>query len=1323
MNAKSTTMGGKKSSSKSSTKPSSRIEVDLEDKSSRVRRKSRVGDEKSNRSSTSKSTRSTASRSATSAKTSSKASSTTTFHIEVDFDEGPSRARRKSRIEDEQSNRRPARESTILNTRTKENNKTESRLTDDEISIRSKTKKSDDETSIISNRKKSKKKKKSKIIDEYDDDDSVLTIQSSRSIASKSRKKSSKKKKKGTLSEGENPSCASREGHSLQADLRRINALEEENAVLLDETVALRRQLRQVEQFSKQSSLGQKSIESSNVEVNDLKMELEEYEYAVIEKDELIQKLTEAVDAQVDKVEYLEAKLVRAEEEFCTMEDELADMEELVHELNDSPRKYKNHTEEYNSSRRRKELEKREITIEEKEKNLEEKEAKLLEKEKILEKMHQSFSSDIEINDDEDEDEDNTRGKQELLNELNKTKKTIQIIEAENNELWEENEILRESNSKLKEKKDTAEEDDSIEQKTSIEVKELTAKLLEMKAENNNLRKETESLQKNNVKMKEKEDVAIQQNASREKALAKVEEIKAKMLVIRLENDDLYKENDLLRRNNSERKGKENATVQQDDSGEQELKNEVEELKAKILEIRLEKDGILKEYESLRQRNEQGALKEREMANKVEELKSNILEVQAEKDDVWKENESLRQQNITAEKKAFKEQEMQNEINKLKAKVIETEAINNNLRKDNESLLEFNAEIKEKEKMAQQDALRTKEMSNEIEELKAKIIEVESSKIDLLKKNESLCQRESEMKEEKKAIEIQRNKELRIIRDSIDKQMADMDLEKEILRKELNEMKQRKNADNEALRQDIEELRKQKNHLEAISNHSKRLETIRSMDSVQIFEDTDSAKSFEDDCQLELEIEIAELREKIVQQEGHFKKQKQEIEAILKANKDLKEDVRERERELDELENQLNTSKESSMKKMEQKDETIAFMQNEIMNITQENQQLANRLRELNLDQTERELVGNTVENEAEKKNAETGNDHLRQLEEKNRRLEDELKQTRYNNSLRQKEKQSIILELQDELRDAKWELGARDKGADYITLLKERREGKKLLVEARNELMRSREKVTELNLAIDEAISHKKDLEKEVESLNLTMDSSAHRSSLKRQIKSLKQHNAALERRLEIQTRESQENVQEKEAKVRILQFELDKVRSLGPKATKGVFSDFLFATSTKSAVDETSTQSENNTYKSNKEFDEINFEYQFKNEISSPCTNSENEDCEGTTTDTVWNLFSRSSRRESLQENEQKEYDGSNPSIMDSAVPTGDVTDIVDTFLRESPPIAHNSLGDNDAEKEADAVDIAKTKVHGDELVITGGAANVNIKNESDKDNKLTP
>eukprot|EP00534_Pseudo-nitzschia_fraudulenta_P008544 CAMPEP_0201143382 /NCGR_PEP_ID=MMETSP0851-20130426/5148_1 /ASSEMBLY_ACC=CAM_ASM_000631 /TAXON_ID=183588 /ORGANISM="Pseudo-nitzschia fraudulenta, Strain WWA7" /LENGTH=582 /DNA_ID=CAMNT_0047417619 /DNA_START=8 /DNA_END=1756 /DNA_ORIENTATION=- len=443
-------------------------------------------------------------------------------------------------------------------------------------------------------------------------------------------------------------------------------------------------------------------------------------------------------------------------------------------------------------------------------------------------------------------------------------------------------------------------------------------------------------------------------------------------------------------------------------------------------------------------------------------------------------------------------------------------------------------------------------MSKSSLHIKTVMKQVEAEKNDLLAEIESLRQQNAEMVEKEDAISQEREEELIMIRNGVDKKMTDINLKHEILRQELEYLKQRKNSENETLRQQIEELRKQKNHLEAASRHNTRHN--KQIDSARTLE-SDSGRSFEDDCDLEYEIEIAELREKIVEQERDSRKTVQNIASITKNYEEIKEELKERVRELREMQNQLVLMKEASAEKMKQKDETIGFMQNEMKNIMQEKQTLDKKLRETNLEITETQMLQGQVDDKAEQAKIEAINAQLRVLDDENRQLEDQLKEIKYNNALRLKDKQSVILELQDELSEIKWELRAREKGADYITLMKEGKERKQQLDSIRRELKLSQAKILELEL-------QNSDLEREVNSMNKSdhsQDSGVQISGLKRQIKSLKLHNIALERKLDIETRDTQETLAEKEAKVRILESELEKARDMPQTSNREIISEFF--------------------------------------------------------------------------------------------------------------------------------------------------------------------
>ena len=422
-----------------------------------------------------------------------------------------------------------------------------------------------------------------------------------------------------------------------------------------------------------------------------------------------------------------------------------------------------------------------------------------------------------------------------------------------------------------------------------------------------------------------------------------------------------------------------------------------------------------------------------------------------------------------------------------------------------------------------------------IDELKEKILKTEHENTKIKKENDRLRQQEAEMTANEQSFLQERYEELRKI-------MTEMSISNEVLQKELDELKQQRNSDDKASQQKIRSLKQQKHRLEASTRQFSRRNIEITANSLH------SIASTHDEVELELEVEIAELREKIVDQEEHSRKQKQEISVVFSENEGVKQELQEREIELRDLETQLTTNKETSMKKMKQKDETITFMQTEMMKIMQEKQQLDKLVRGEKLDLAEKQWMGNGVDEEEERARIEAVNVELRKLDDENRELEDKLKELQYNNSLRLKEKQGIILDLQEELSDAKWELGAREQGADYITLLKDRKERKRQLDKARKEGRISQERVLELELMIS-------GLESEIDSLKkntTSIDSSEHESGIKRQIKSLKQHNAVLEQKLEAESKE----LMHRDTKLKILEFQLERSKNPAQTAIRGVFS-----------------------------------------------------------------------------------------------------------------------------------------------------------------------
>ncbi|KAL3906690.1 MAG: hypothetical protein SGILL_009171 [Bacillariaceae sp.] len=319
-----------------------------------------------------------------------------------------------------------------------------------------------------------------------------------------------------------------------------------------------------------------------------------------------------------------------------------------------------------------------------------------------------------------------------------------------------------------------------------------------------------------------------------------------------------------------------------------------------------------------------------------------------------------------------------------------------------------------------------------IDELKTNLAEAEARNSELQEENDRLDKYAKERHSKEHELQERRDEEMRVMQLGINKQLQELDDVNESLRRKIEAMNEEKTSGEETFVQQVEDLRKENTRLrERVELASHRPNT------------NGNAPSGEYVC--ELEEEIADLREKIVEHEEHSRRQKEEIALVFVENEEVKQDLKDRESELRDLEAQYSESKVVSTKKMTQKDETISFMQTEMMRIMQEKQKVDRVLREKKLTATENDLMssnhGKGVDEEAEKAKLEAINAQLRQLDDENRTLEEKVTELQYNHSMRLKEKQAIILDLQDELNDAKWELGARKEGADYITLLKDRKE------------------------------------------------------------------------------------------------------------------------------------------------------------------------------------------------------------------------------------------------------------------------------------------
>ncbi|KAL3923733.1 MAG: hypothetical protein SGILL_001483 [Bacillariaceae sp.] len=602
---------------------------------------------------------------------------------------------------------------------------------------------------------------------------------------------------------------------------------------------------------------------------------------------------------------------------------------------------------------------------------------------------------------------------------------------------------------------------------------------------------------------------------------------------------------------------------------------------------------------------------EEEFCNMEDELKEcedviETMQCAAQEKSSARPNQDLLEQEKTLERERLRLQEWENELKECENDLHTERRLENERRKLDLKYSSHSNEGNEAEGA-----------KSVIEELKTKLAETEAQNAELQEENDRLSQYTKERHEKEQEQQERRDDEIRTIQIGINKQLQELDDENESLRRRIETVNEEKKSSQEKFEEQIADMRKENTRLnERIGLASQRPGTDGEGPSV--------------DYVCELEEEIADLREKMVEHEDHSRRQKEEIARVFVENEDIKQDLQERETELRDLETQFAESKEASGKKMKQKDETISFMQTEMMRIMQEKQKVDRILREKKLDATENDLMSSNhrkgVDEEAEKAKLEAINEQLRQLDDENRTLEEKLTDLQYNHSMRLKEKQAIILDLQEELNDAKWELGARKEGADYITLLKDRKERKRQLDKARKELKKSEERIMDLESENANLTNVKQDLEKEIASLNKnvdSMDSGEYVSGLKRQIKSLKQHNSALERKLQVEAREADEKLRLQEAKIRILEHDVEKLQNPTRTAIKSVFANFAKKEGdTEDTNDLEGTTVQRDTGKEEKS------ELQKERSLSSVRETNDNGETRSTR---IWNLFSprRSAQR----------------------------------------------------------------------------------------------
>lgn len=364
-----------------------------------------------------------------------------------------------------------------------------------------------------------------------------------------------------------------------------------------------------------------------------------------------------------------------------------------------------------------------------------------------------------------------------------------------------------------------------------------------------------------------------------------------------------------------------------------------------------------------------------------------------------------------------------------------------------------------------------------------------------------------------------RGKELQTIQASINIQLQELD------------------SENLQLQQEVERLKEEKLLLNSQnSNDANRVQHTASVG-------TDSGEA--DGNSAELQKEIAELREQIVKKAQEMTRQRAETDRRLEEKEELKQELHELERDFKDLEGKIEAEKLNSKKKLAKLMETVVFMQHEIVRMMKQKQEAEAKERQRQFDEAEQSVTQmqktatvrsvQVGDDEAEMIRIQAINLQLRQLDDENQRLQTEFNdwQTKSTNKL--KDRDANILKLDEELDDLKDEIGAR-KEADYVTLLKDRKERKQKLDKAKKDLKIVEDHAALLEQEVGDLRVYKRDAVADIEELKKSIvarDSEDYVSSLARQIKSLKEHNKVLERELETERGEYSEYVKQSEEKI----------------------------------------------------------------------------------------------------------------------------------------------------------------------------------------------
>jgi chromosome segregation ATPase len=443
---------------------------------------------------------------------------------------------------------------------------------------------------------------------------------------------------------------------------------------------------------------------------------------------------------------------------------------------------------------------------------------------------------------------------------------------------------------------------------------------------------------------------------------------------------------------------------------------------------------------------------------------------------------------------------------------------------------------------------------DEISNLKSKIMGLESQLSELQREGDSskvIAELKERLDESQVALRAIQEENMMLQKKEVDRisQERERDLEREI------EMQAILEGNNKQLQELYEENRLLQTEVTVMKEQN---ETLKQSIPEEGVDPMDHAMA-------SLQDEIAGLREKIVEKELEVKTRNEVIAQLTVDSEERDNETKEMQAELVSLEAQLKDTKATTNKKMSQKDETIAFMQNEMVRIMKEKSEIERKVLGRGRDAKEvpARALGASVKHEtaemdeaAERAKIQAFNDQLAKLDDANQKLVEELKQVRYQHGIQLKEKEARILEIEEVVADLNWEMKAR-KEADYVSLLQDRKERKTELDQLKKELKKSEDRAGDLIREIDRLKQQQVDLENDIDELNKSLvsrDSGDYVTGLKRQIRSLKEHNTTLERKIEIETANKKEVIAKKDAKLVALKKEVRDLKHPGNAVVRGM-------------------------------------------------------------------------------------------------------------------------------------------------------------------------